>query len=81
MPGTFGLAQGGQFFQNGRYVQESYTLVNVAAGFNKDNLGVELYVNNLFDESGVTHVSTFDYTPTVAVTRPRTVGIRMNYDF
>ncbi|HAU68549.1 MAG TPA: TonB-dependent receptor [Gammaproteobacteria bacterium] len=81
LPGTFGLAQGGQFFQNGRYVQESYTLVNVAAGFNKDNLGVELYVNNLFDESGVTHVSTFDYTPTVAVTRPRTVGIRMNYDF
>ena len=81
LPGSFGLDPTGQFFRNGRYVQESYTLVNVAAGFNKDNLGVELYVDNIFDESGMTHVSTFDYTPTVSVTRPRTVGVRMNYDF
>lgn len=81
LPGTFGLTGDGQFFQNGRYVQESYSLFNLSAGINKDNLNVELYVNNLFDERAIVHVSTFDYTPTVATNRPRTIGLRMNYEF
>ena len=81
LQGSSGLTSDGQFFSNGRYVQESYGLFNVAAGFNKDNLGMELYVNNLFDERATVHISTFDYTPTVATNRPRTIGIRMNYSF
>ncbi len=81
LPGTSGLTADGNFFRNGRYVQESYTLVNLAAGFTKDNLGVQLYVDNVFDENGVNHIATTDYTPTVSVTRPRTIGVRMNYDF
>ena len=81
LPGTFGLTPDGQFFRSGRYVQESYSLVNVAAGFTRENLNVELYVNNLFNEDGITHISTFNYTPELSVTRPRTVGLRMSYDF
>jgi len=80
-PGSFGLTPDGQFFQNGRYVQEGYTTFNFAAGINKDNWGAEFYVNNLFDEVGVININTADYTPRVSVIRPRTVGIRFNYSF
>lgn len=81
LPGTTGLNASGDFFQNGRYIQESYTLVNVSAGVNKDNWGVELFVNNLFDEDGVVNINTFDYTPRVSVTRPRTAGLRFRWDY
>ena len=81
IPGSTGLTADGQFFRNGRYVQESYSLVNVAAGFDKDNWGVELFVNNLFDEDAITHISTFDYVPTASVARPRSVGLRFRYNY
>lgn len=81
VPGSFGLTPDGQFFANGRYIQESYSTVNIATGIKKDNWGAELYVNNLFDEDGVVNINTFDYTPRVSVTRPRTVGIRFHWDY
>ncbi len=81
VPGSFGLTPDGQFFNNGRYVQESYSIVNVSAGVNKDNWGAQFYINNLFDEDGIININTFDYTPRVSVTRPRTIGIRFNYNF
>ena len=81
VPGSSGLTADGQFFKNGRYVQESYTLVNFAAGFDKDNWGAELYINNLFDEDAITHISTLDYVPTASVARPRTFGIRFKANF
>jgi len=81
VPGSVGLTPDGQFFQNGRYVQESYTTVNFSTGIRKENWGAELYINNLFDEDGVININTFDYTPRVSVIRPRTVGIRFNWDF
>ncbi len=80
-PGSFGLTPDGSFFQNGRYVQESYSIVNVSAGVNKDNWGVELFVNNLLDEDGIININTFDYTPRVSVTRPRSVGLRFRWDY
>ena len=79
--GSFGLTPDGQFFANGRYVQESYSIVNVSAGVSKDNWGAQLFINNLFDEDGVININTFDYTPRVSVTRPRTIGVRFNYSF
>jgi len=81
VPGSTGLTADGQFFANGRYVQESYSIVNVSTGVNKDNWGVELFVNNLFDEDGIVNINTFDYTPRVSVTRPRTVGLRFRWDY
>lgn len=81
VPGSFGLTPDGQFFANGRYVQESYSIVNFSTGVRKDNWGAELYINNLLDEDGVININTFDYTPRVSVTRPRTVGVRFNWDF
>lgn len=81
LPNSVGLTADGQFFQNARYVQEDYTLVNFSAGFTKDNLGVELFIDNVTDESAIVHISTFDYVPTVATNRPMTAGIRLSYDF
>ena len=71
----------GEFFQAGRFIQESYTLFNVSAGLNKDTWGAELYIDNLFDEDGIVNINTFDGTPRVSVTRPRTVGVRFNWSF
>ncbi len=79
--GTTTGANGQQFFQAARYVQESYSLVNVSAGIDKDNWGIELYVNNLFDEDGIVNINTFDGSPRVSVTRPRTVGLRFRWDY
>ena len=82
IPNSFGTTtvNGETFFQNGRFVQESYTQFNLSAGLDKDNWGAELFVNNLFDEEGVTNISTADFTPKVSVIRPRTVGIRFRFD-
>ena len=55
--------------------------LNLSAGVDKDNWGIEFYVNNLFDEDGVINISTFDYVPRVSVTRPRTVGLRFKWDY
>ena len=83
IPGSFGVVQtaDGPFFQNGRYVQDSYSLVNVSAGIDKDNWGVELFINNLLDEDGIVNINTFDYVPRVSVTRPRTVGLRFRWNY
>ena len=68
-------------FKNARYVQDSYTLANFAIGFNKDTWGAEFFVDNLTDENAMVNVNTTDYTPSVTTNRPRTYGVRFNYDF
>ena len=81
LPDSIGLTADGQFFKNARYVQEAYTLVNIAVGFQMDNLGVELFVDNVTNEEAIVHISTFDYVPTVSTNRPLTGGLRLSYDF
>jgi iron complex outermembrane receptor protein len=81
IPGSTGLTADGQFFANGRYVQESYSILNFSTGVNKDNWGVELFVNNVLDEDGIVNINTQDYTPRVSVTRPRTVGLRFRWNY
>ncbi|NND81808.1 MAG: TonB-dependent receptor [Gammaproteobacteria bacterium] len=78
---TFGVGPDGRFL-SGRYVQQSYSLVNVAAGFKRDDaLGFEIYINNLFDERAETYIHTQQFLPTVGTNRPRTIGMRMSYEF
>ena len=72
---------GDKRFKAARYVQKSYTLVNVAAGMERDSWHAELYVNNLFDKNAQTLINTADYTPSVSTNRPRTVGLRLGYRF
>jgi len=63
--------------------QKSYTIVDVATGIRnvKDNWGMELYVQNLGDERAQLHINRQDFFERVTVNRPRTVGLRISYDF
>lgn len=71
----------GNAFAGGRYVQESYAIANVSAGISNDEWKVELYIDNLFDESAVLYIDTQQFTPKVVTNRPRTIGVRLSYDF
>jgi iron complex outermembrane receptor protein len=71
----------GDVFQGGRYIQESYAIANVSVGITKDDWKVELYIDNLTDESAVLYIDTQQFTPKVVTNRPRTVGLRLSFDF
>jgi outer membrane receptor protein involved in Fe transport len=71
----------GQTFQGGRYIQESYAIANVSVGITKDDWKVEFYIDNLTDESAVLYIDTQQFTPKVVTNRPRTLGLRLSYDF
>ncbi len=64
-----------------RYVQEAYTLFDVAVGVTKESWNVELYINNVTNKRAAIHIDTLQYTPKVVTNRPRTVGLRLSYDF
>ena len=68
-------------FRAGRYEQEAYTIVNVAAGVRRDGWRAELFVNNLFNKEAQLNINATDYTPSVTTNRPRTIGLRFGYDF
>jgi iron complex outermembrane receptor protein len=71
----------GATFQGGRYIQESYAITNVSVGITKDDWKAELYIDNLTDESAVLYIDTQQFTPKVVTNRPRTLGMRLSYDF
>ena len=68
-------------FKAARYEHESYGLWNFAIGLNRDQWGVELFVNNVTDERAQLAITAADYTPRVATNRPRTVGLRVTFDY
>ena len=81
--GTFGtvVISDGELPSNARYVNPSATTVNAAFGFNKDNWGAELFIDNLTNEEApIVHVAG-KFTPEVTVQRPMTIGIRFNMDY
>ncbi|MGQ8366097.1 TonB-dependent receptor [Glaciecola sp. 1036] len=71
----------GNAFRGGRYIQESYAITNVSVGITKDSWKAELYIDNLMDESAVLYIDTQQFTPKVVTNRPRTLGVRLSYDF
>ena len=71
----------GDTFQGGRYIQKSYAIANVSVGITKDDWKVELYIDNLTDQSAVLYIDTQQFTPKVVTNRPRTLGLRLSYDF
>lgn len=76
--GTF--FSGGQEWPNARYVQRSYTLMDVAFGVRQGNWRGELFVDNLTDRRADLHIDVLEFTPRVITNRPRTVGFRLSYD-
>ena len=65
----------------GRFIQGDYTIANVAFGVVKDAWSAELFIDNVADESAAVYVDTQNFTPKVVTNRPRTIGLRLSYDF
>jgi outer membrane receptor protein involved in Fe transport len=78
-PGTELINESG--VPGGRFVQGDYTIANVAFGVSMDQWSAELFIDNVADESGAVYVDTQNFTPKVVTNRPRTVGLRLSYDF
>ena len=71
----------GEVFKGGRYIQESYFIANMSFGVTNDEWKAELYIDNVLDESGVQYIDNQQFTPKVVTNRPRTIGLRLSYDF
>ena len=50
-------------------------------GVNREGWQAELFVNNLFNKNAQLNINATDYTPSVTTNRPRTIGLRLGYDF
>ena len=66
---------------NSRFVNPSATTLGISFGLQKDNWRAELFVDNLNNEESPVVQIAGHYTPVVSVQRPRTVGLRLSYDF
>lgn len=75
------LGSNGEVIQGGRYIQDSYILTNVAFGITNDEWKAEIFIDNLTDESAILYIDAQQYTPKIVSNRPRTVGLRLSYDF
>jgi outer membrane receptor protein involved in Fe transport len=78
-PGTDLINEDG--VPGGRFVQGDYTIANLAFGVSMAEWTAELFIDNVADESGAVYVDTQNFTPKVVTNRPRTVGLRLSYDF
>ena len=58
---------------------DAYSLVNVRVGAQRDQWRGELFVENLFDE--VADLFCCRLVDETAINRPRTIGLRLRYDF
>lgn len=64
-----------------RTILDSWTMLGLTAGISNDEWSAELYIDNLTDERAqISGNATFN-RERVTVARPRTIGIRMSYDF
>lgn len=64
-----------------RFPLESYTEVDVSVGAHMGNWNGSVYIDNLTDERGQLDIGAPDLIFRVNPIRPRTVGIRVSYDF
>ncbi|WP_019528787.1 TonB-dependent receptor [Dasania marina] len=65
-----------------RYKQDSYIGVDASLGMQlNDSIGLELFFENLTDERAELFINSLDSQLRVTTNRPRTVGVRMAYDF
>ena len=87
--GTFGniaipdaSAEGGRRLPlNSRFVNPAATTFNVSVGLTKDDWRAELFVHNLGNEKAPVVQVGGRYMPVVTMQRPRSVGVRISYDF
>ena len=61
--------------------QDSYTTVDVAFGLARSAWSAELFIENLGDERAQLFFNVQDDVPRITTNRPRTMGLRLSYDF
>ena len=61
--------------------QASYELANVALGYEQQQYGVELRIDNLFDETAELFKNNFDASDQITTNRPRTIGLHLSYKY
>jgi iron complex outermembrane receptor protein len=71
----------GDVIKGGRYIQDSYVLANLAFGVSNDEWKAEIFIDNVTNEHANLYIDAQQYTPKIVSNRPRTVGLRMSYDF
>lgn len=64
-----------------RRQQDSYTTVDLAFGLARNQWRAELFVENATDERAELFFNVQDDIPRITTNRPRTIGLRFNYDF
>jgi len=64
-----------------RQKQDSYTIMDASVGVRKDNWRAELMVQNINDESAELFINQQDDIQRITTNRPRTVSLRVSYDF
>lgn len=64
-----------------RKLQNDYSILNVAVGFEKDGRAAELFVRNVTDERGEVFKNGASWDSRITTNRPRTVGFRLRQKF
>ena len=64
-----------------RFPQDSYNTIDAAVGVDMENLTVELFGENLTDERAELFVNSLDTDLRITTNRPRTLGVRLSWDF
>ena len=67
--------------RNSRFVNPSAATFNFAVGLEKDSWMAEVFIDNLNNEEAPVMQIAGHYTPVITVQRPRTIGLRVSYDF
>ncbi|WP_434353395.1 TonB-dependent receptor [Psychrobacter sp. HD31] len=60
---------------------DTYTLVNLKAGYEADNWGAYVNVNNAFDETYIANTLSYNLPDTYELGDPRTLGVTVNYEW
>ncbi len=85
--GTFGTVEipdgagGSRLPVSSRYVNPSATTVNLGFGLERENWVAEVFVDNANNEAARTAQVAGYFTPQTLMQRPRTVGVRVSFDF
>ena len=85
--GTFGTVEisdgagGMRLPASSRYINPAATTVNLGFGLERDNWMSEVFIDNANNEGAPTVQVAGYFTPQVRMQRPRTVGVRVSFDF
>jgi outer membrane receptor protein involved in Fe transport len=64
-----------------RFLQQSYQTVDASFGLRMENWSVELFGENLTDERAQLFINSLDTDLRITTNRPRTIGLKVRYDY